>query len=227
MTASDSRAEHQPTSRGLAPSERALVLVGFGLAGPVAAGGLPPLQAVAQRLATLLAVPTQRLSPLSDPNAALTALRAAADGKAADGETADGEVAAIEVLAAAPRGSNGPGGLVALEMDPGLALPVGGSWVEALGAWRQPCVLVIGADQLACGWPAAGTALLQRWGVPLLGLVQWGGAWDRAARRGDGLPWLGIAAGVGRGGDGGDGGAEPEAALAAVLALRWQLLDLG
>jgi hypothetical protein len=27
--------------------------------------------------------------------------------------------------------------------------------------------------------------------VPLAGLVQWGGAWDGDARRGDGLPWLG------------------------------------
>ena len=226
MTVSDSRAEQRPTSSDLGPSERALVLVGFGMAGSVAAGGLPPLQAVAQRLATLLAVPTDRLSPLSDPNAALTALRASGGGEAADGEPA-GEPADGEVLAAAPRRAAGPGGLVALEIDPGLALPGGGSWAEALGAWRQPCVLVIGADQLACGWPAAGTALLQRWGVPLLGLVQWGGPWDGAARRGDGLPWLGLAAAADPGGAGGVGGADPQAALAAVLALRWQLLDLG
>ncbi len=211
MTVSESRAVQRPTPSDLGPSERALVLVGFGLAGSVAAGGLPPLQAVAQRLSTLLALPTQRLSPLRDPNAALTALWAAGDGEAA---------------VAAPRQAGGPGGLVALEMDPGLALPAGGSWAEALGAWRQPCVLVIGADQLGCGWPAAGTALLQRWGVPLLGLLQWGGAWDGAARRGDGLPWLGIAAGDGAT-DGWDGGADPEADLAAVLALRWQRLDLG
>lgn len=211
MTVSESRAAQRPTSSDLGPSERALVLVGFGLPGSVAVAGLPPLQTVAQRLSTLLALPTQRLSPLLDPNAALTALRAAADSEAA---------------AAASRQAGGPSGLAALEIDPGLALPAGGSWAEALGAWRQPCVLVIGADQLGCGWPAAGTALLQRWRVPLLGVLQWGGAWDGAARRGDALPWLGIAAGDGAAASWG-GGADPEAALAAVLTLRWQHLDLG
>ncbi|MEI7666797.1 MAG: hypothetical protein WCI65_12195, partial [Synechococcaceae cyanobacterium ELA263] len=166
MTVSESRAAQRPTSSDLGPSERALVLVGFGLPGSVVVAGLPPLQTVAQRLSTLLALSTHHLSPLLDPNAALSALQAAADGETA---------AAGKAEAAAPRR---PGGLAALEIDPGLALPGGGRWVEALGAWRQPCVLVIGADQLACGWPAAGTALLQRWRVPLLGVLQWGGAWD-------------------------------------------------
>jgi hypothetical protein len=66
-----------------------------------------------------------------------------------------------------------------------------GSWVEALGAWRQPCLLAFAASQLATGLPAAATALLERWSVPLVGLIPWEGEWDGACRRADGLPWLG------------------------------------
>ena len=44
---------------------------------------------------------------------------------------------------------------------------------------------------MATGLPAAGTALLERWRVPLLGLLQLGGAWEPLERRRDGLPWLG------------------------------------
>ena len=64
-----------------------------------------------------------------------------------------------------------------------------------LGAWRQPSLLVLDHIQLATGLPAAGTALLQRWQVPLVGLIQWGGPWNPVARRQDGLPWLGCLAG--------------------------------
>ncbi|MFN5695775.1 MAG: hypothetical protein ACK486_01920, partial [Cyanobacteriota bacterium] len=46
-------------------------------------------------------------------------------------------------------------------------------------------------DQVSGGWPAAATALMGQWQVPLLGLLQAGGPWDAAARRRDGLPWLG------------------------------------
>jgi len=201
----------------LAPADRAVVLVGFGLAGASAPAGLPPLLAVAQRLAGVVPVPIHPLTPLEDPNVALTPLGGA------------GRAVGKAQAAGAPRpGGPGPGALAVLAMDVGLALPAGGSWVEALGAWRQPCLLVIGADQLACGWPAAGTALLQRWRVPLLGLLQWGGDWDTTARRRDGLPWLGQAGGAGPmdGAPAGEDGREGEHALAAMLALRWQQLDL-
>lgn len=87
-----------------------------------------------------------------------------------------------------------PAWLAGLPLDPGLALADGGSWVEALGAWCQPTALVLAGDQLATGSPAAFTALLRQWKVPLLGLIQWGGRWDPAARRRDGLPWLGAMA---------------------------------
>lgn len=216
MTDLNSRERLQPQSGRSAPEERAVVLVGFGLAGAPSPAGLPPLLAVAQRLADLIPLPIHHLTPLDDPDAALTRLGAAA--------RAGGELAAT----GAPRpGGPGPSALAVLEIDAGLALPAGGRWVEALGAWRQPCLLVIGADQLACGWPAAATALLQSRQVPLLGLLQWGGDWDTTARRRDGLPWLGLAgeAGTGDAAQGGDG-CESERALAAVLALRWQQLDL-
>jgi len=113
---------------------------------------------------------------------------------------------------------SGAGWLAALPIDPGLPLPAGGSWAEALGAWRQPTLLVLMGDQLATGLPAAATALLRQCGVPLLGLVQAGGRWQAGERRRDGLPWLG-AVGVAESGG-------PEEVLTVVL-LRWrQLLEL-
>jgi hypothetical protein len=84
-----------------------------------------------------------------------------------------------------------PRWLALLPLDPGQPLEAGGHWAEALGAWRQPPLLVFGADQVSGGWPAAANALMGQWRVPLLGLLQAGGPWDAAARRRDGLPWLG------------------------------------
>ncbi|MCP9774224.1 hypothetical protein [Cyanobium sp. WAJ14-Wanaka] len=85
----------------------------------------------------------------------------------------------------------GAGELVGLPLDPGLLLPSGGHWAEALGAWRQPVLLVLSAAQCQSGLPAAMTALLMQWQVPLVGLVQWGEPWEPELRRADGLPWLG------------------------------------
>jgi len=82
--------------------------------------------------------------------------------------------------------------LLGLPLDPGLPLAGGGHWAEALGAWRQPALLVFSTDQLQTGVPAAMTALLKNWQVPLVGLVQWGEPWASAERRRDGLPWLGA-----------------------------------
>jgi len=78
--------------------------------------------------------------------------------------------------------------------DPGAFLGAEGNWAEALGAWRQPTLLLIPAAAAATGPAAAYHALLQRQGVPLLGLIQWGGPWLAADRRRDGLPWLGWLA---------------------------------
>ncbi|MCP9926562.1 hypothetical protein [Cyanobium sp. CH-040] len=94
----------------------------------------------------------------------------------------------LAVLAAAPaQGAR----LVPLPRDPGQGLPAGGHWAEALGAWRQPVLVLFSAKQLDTGLPAATQALLDRWQVPCAGLLQWGGGWDGEQRRRDGLPWLG------------------------------------
>jgi hypothetical protein len=100
--------------------------------------------------------------------------------------------------------------LVPLALDAGRSLSGGGCWAEVLGAARQCCLLLLSAEQLSGGSAAAGHALLQRWQVPVLGLVQAGGDWDAAARRNDALPWLGAL-------DSDD--------LAVAARLRWQLLQ--
>jgi hypothetical protein len=109
------------------------------------------------------------------------------------------------------------GSLTPLVLDPGLPLAGGGHWAETLGAWRQSALLLLSGAQLESGTPAAATALLRQWQVPLLGLVQWGGDWDTAARHSDGLPWLGWL----------DAAADSEAAAALALAaaVRWRQLD--
>ena len=101
-----------------------------------------------------------------------------------------------------------------LPLDPGLALADGSHWAEILGAWRQPSLVLLHADQNGSGTAAAVTALLQQWQVPLLGLVQWGQSWDAHQRRADGLPWLGWL-------DAGGGAAE----LAVLARLRANQLE--
>ena len=120
------------------------------------------LLAAAADLARLLQLPLQPLEAGGQPDQVLAALTAVAEGWLA-----------------------GP------LLDPGRCLGAGTSWAQALGAWRQPTLLLIPADLLDTGLPAAGTALLQRWRVPLLGLLQLGGAWCPQRRREEELPWLG------------------------------------
>jgi hypothetical protein len=92
---------------------------------------------------------------------------------------------------ASDRSAPGPV-LVPLLLDPGFSLENGSCWAEALGAWRQPTVAVLGAEQLRSGLPAAMTALLRQAAVPLAGLVQWGLPWEPERRRREALPWLGA-----------------------------------
>jgi hypothetical protein len=129
-------------------------------------GSAACLPAAADRLAHLLGLPVRTMASVADPEQAMAQLSRCPDPW-----------------------------LAALPFDPGLGLASGGNWAELLGAWRQPCLLVLADAQLATGWPAAGTALMQRWQVPLVGLIQSGGSWDPDARRRDGLPWLGCLAG--------------------------------
>jgi len=127
--------------------------------------------------------------------------------------------------------ANSSGSLACLPFDVGLPLADGRCWAEVLGAWRQPCLLVLSAAQLRTGLPAAGCALLRQGRVPLLGLLQWGDPWDQQARRRDGLPWLGLL----RDPEAGDAPIAParqeeqlqaQLGLAAALARRWQQLRL-
>lgn len=191
---------------------------------PLSAGREPPLQLVlaacgrrrqlsdlmaraAPELAALLALPLRGLTPLEAPSQALAGLHA-------------------------PEADIDAGWLAPLPLDPGLPLPAVGSWAEALGAWRQPCLLLLRHDELDTGRPAAGAALLRHWRAPLLGLVQWGGPWCAGERRDDGLPWLGWLPERPESADRApadlDAGAPPgliDARLPALLRRRLALLD--
>lgn len=114
------------------------------------------------------------------------------------------------------------GWLASLPLDPGQALLDGSTWAEALGAWCQPTLLIIGAQQLSSGAAASTTALLRQWRVPLLGLLQWGGPWKSESRRRDGLPWLGRWEEASAAAEESDSASE----LAGHLLRRWALLDL-
>lgn len=182
-----------PTDR---PGRDGIVLVGLGSGADTGPGSPPPLPRVAHRLAGLLQRPVLELDSDADPDAALAAIA---------------------------RQAEGGGWLASLERDVGLALADGRSWAEALGAWRQPALLVIPDGQLASGVPAAATALLRHWQVPLLGLLQWGGTWQVGPRQRDGLPWLGRLPEDDRNDPDEDDG--HGLAVAAALALRWRQLD--
>lgn len=113
-----------------------------------------------------------------------------------------------------------PAALVPLPRDPGAPLADGRHWAAALGAWRQPLLLLLAPHQLETGIPAAFTALLHQHQVPLVGLVQWGGAWQPEQRRLEGLAWLGWLPDQPQHG----GEVEAAAALAAAVRCRWQQL---
>jgi hypothetical protein len=112
-------------------------------------------------------------------------------------------------------------------VDPGAWLGPAGRWVELLGAFRQPTVLLVAESVVAGGAAAATTALLKHSRVPLVGLIQWGGPWEPLIRRTEGLPWLGWL-----GANGADRTTTPEPmeagpGLLQALLLRWQGLDQG
>ena len=83
--------------------------------------------------------------------------------------------------------------LLRLAGDPGRLGPEGHSWLDALGAWRLPTLLLGAplADGSIPGVVPAFLALCEHRRVPVLGLVQLGGTWIAGQRRQDGLPWCG------------------------------------
>lgn len=181
-----------PSTLAVPPLPPVLVLLAFGTPAKVAARLHKAAPVLAEVLGLALAAP---LAP-GDPQASL---------------------AGLSELAAAAGGSLPQ--LAPLPRDPGHGLPGGGHWAEALGAWRQPALLLFSAKQLDSGLPAAAAALLNRWQVPCAGLLQWGGRWQAGARRCDALPWLGgLELDV-------DLDPADPALLRRALALRWQQLQ--
>ena len=83
--------------------------------------------------------------------------------------------------------------LFQLNGDAGLFYSKDGSWLECLGAWRMPVILLVlpSADGDIPGVAAAYSSLCKRFSVPLIGLVQLGGEWNSKFRNLDGLPWCG------------------------------------
>lgn len=193
VAATSPRPSHPPAPPGDAvqqPPSPRLVLVALGAPTDPAGPALLP-PAAAARLGALMGLPVRPIPDPADPDAALASL-------------------------VAPPGP----WLAPLSRDPGLALPAGSCWAEALGAWRQPVLLLVGHGQLVTGLPAAATALLLQRGVPLVGLIQCGGPWDGQERRRDGLPWLGWLAPPSATTP--EPTADAEAALLAALSLRWR-----
>jgi len=96
----------------------------------------------------------------------------------------------IETLASLSKEENG---LVSLLGDPGAYYLAGGSWLEALAAWRQPTILMAATSLTGklSGCASAYAALCESLAVPLVGIIQIGGDWDPVTRRLDGLPWCG------------------------------------
>ncbi len=84
-------------------------------------------------------------------------------------------------------------GLAQLTGDPASENFFGGSWLEALAAWRQPTILMC-SPSLSGDIPgnaAAYVALCSVLSVPLVGIIQISGKWEPLRRRADGLPWCG------------------------------------
>lgn len=178
-----------------------LVLVAPGGVAPAPASG--DAAAPADRLAALLGLRTiaRPIAPAEDPAVVLRELE-------------------LET----------PGWLLPLCLDPGQQLAGAGCWADALGAWRQPVLLLSPAVATAAapaGAARAYRALLQLAAVPLLGLVQSGGQWAAEQRRCDGLPWLGWLAADGVDGDlVASPALEAELALAATTAARWRAVSV-
>nr|AUG32729.1 hypothetical protein PLO_756 [Paulinella longichromatophora] len=66
-------------------------------------------------------------------------------------------------------------------------------WSKALGATKQPCILLLSDTEgfSISSKAAAHQALLEKYGAPFIGILQIGGTWNPVERRCDGLAWCG------------------------------------
>ena len=122
----------------------------------------------------------------------------------------------LEALASLQCDRNHPT-LLCLSGDAAMAQGSSGSWLDALGAWRCPVLLLAepNAAGLIPGIAPAFVALSHSLNIPLVGLAQLGGSWDLVARRMDGLPWCGLL-------DTTDGGGTASDELARSIQQRWK-----
>lgn len=178
---------------------RGWVVVAPGGVSPAALGALAALAGALRPSRRLVLQPASVAAPEGPHRAAGAALgqQEQSSGMSSDSQGSGGgdapDQADPQPLLAALAQEPGPW-LWPLALDPGAWLGDRGSWAEALGAWRQPTLLLIPAAAAASGGAAAYAALLKVHGVPLLGLIQWGDPWLAGDRRRDGLPWLGWLA---------------------------------
>ena len=84
-------------------------------------------------------------------------------------------------------------GLFQLIGDAAFVNDEGDSWLEALGAWKIPTILMVlsNSDGTVPGIASAYVAFCKYLSVPLIGTIQLGGDWDQKRRSLDGLPWCG------------------------------------
>ena len=89
---------------------------------------------------------------------------------------------------------NSGNGLILLKGDPARKYSGKGSWLELLGDWHQPIVIL--AKPLSSGdTPGlvfAYHSLCKELSVPVAGIIQVGGVWDENKKSKDNLPWCGF-----------------------------------
>ncbi len=83
--------------------------------------------------------------------------------------------------------------LVQLKGDAAKTIKDGSNWLEALGAWKKPTLLMTCPcpNNEISGEVTAYAALCEKLSVPLIGIVQVGGKWNKSLRKKEGLPWCG------------------------------------
>ena len=84
--------------------------------------------------------------------------------------------------------------IVQLIGDAAISNSLGGSWLESLGDWQKPVILLASPASSGHipGTVSAHVSLCKRYSVPLVGIIQLGGEWDSRKRSVDCLPWCGF-----------------------------------